>query len=142
MQHAFYSSMIVSKAPQNIKSVEDSSEKTGRILGGFHLSCLFFFGCTLFLCKEHLYIFLNFHQLLHLISCFAIVRVCFFLLFQKFSVFDAQVLSLWQLFQASFIKSSFCGLMQRDFLPGGCPEISYYTRLCGRHHRPGVSGHN
>ena len=30
MQHAFYSSMIVSKAPQNIKSVEDSSRKNGK----------------------------------------------------------------------------------------------------------------
>lgn len=74
-------------------------KKTGRILGGFRLSCWLFFGCVFFLCKKHLYIFLSFHQLLHLILCLPVVWVCFFLLFQKFSVFDAQVLSLWQLFQ-------------------------------------------
>lgn len=91
----------------------------GRILGGFRLSCWLFFGCVFFLCKKHLYIFLSFHQFLHLISCLPVVWVCFFLLFQKFSVFDAQVLSLWQLFQSSFIKSSFCSLMQRDFFPVG-----------------------
>lgn len=60
----------------------------GRILGGFRLSCWLFFGCVFFLCKKHLYIFLSFHQLLHLISCLPVVWVCFFLLFQKFSVFD------------------------------------------------------
>ena len=83
----------------------------GRILGYLHLSGFRFFCAALLLCKEQFYIFLSFHQLLHLVPCLAVVWVCFFLLFQKFSVFDVQVLSLWQLFQSSFIKSSFCSLI-------------------------------
>ena len=46
---------------QKQKCAEDSSlQKTGRILGGFRLSCWLFFGCVFFLCKKHLYIFLSF----------------------------------------------------------------------------------
>ena len=91
----------------------------GRVLGGIRLSVLRFFDDVLFLRKKSFYVFPSPNQFLHLVPCLTIVRVCFFLLFQKFSVFDAQVLSLWQLFQSGFIKSSFCGLMQRDFFPVG-----------------------
>ena len=93
--------------------------KMGRVLGGIRLSVLRFFDDVLFLRKKSFYVFPSPNQFLHLVPCLTIVRVCFFLLFQKFSVFDAQVLSLWQLFQSGFIKSSFCGLMQRDFFPVG-----------------------
>ena len=54
----------------------------GRVLGGIRLSGLRFFDGVLFLCKKSFYVFLCPNQFLHLVPCFAVVRVSGFLLGQ------------------------------------------------------------
>lgn len=89
----------------------------GRILGVFCLAGLRFFLGDLFFCEEHLDILLSFHQFLHLIPRFAVLRVCRFLFCQQLSVFDIQLLYLWQLFQSGLIKSCFCRPVQCNLFP-------------------------
>ena len=84
--------------------------------------------------------FLCFHQLLHLVPCFAIVWIGCFLLDQQFGVFCIQLLDLWQLFHPGFVKGSFRCLVQGDLLPVGFQKLFYCTLTCGRHHRLGGSG--
>ena len=56
------------------KSAEDTSTM-GRVLDGIRLSGMLRSEIALVLRKEQLHIFLCFHQLLHLVPCFAIVWI-------------------------------------------------------------------
>ena len=95
----------------------------GRFLDGIRLSGMLRSEIALVLRKEQLHTFLCFHQLLHLVPCFAIVWVGCFLLDQQFGVFCIQLLDLWQLFHPRFVKGSFRCLVQGNFLPVGFQKL-------------------
>ena len=95
----------------------------GRVLDGIRLSGMLRSEIALVLRKEQLHIFLCFHQLLHLVPCFAIVWIGCFLLDQQFGVFCIQLLDLWQLFHPGFVKGSFRCLVQGNFLPVGFQKL-------------------
>ena len=81
------------------------------------LTCLCFLGGVLFLCKKTFYIFLRPNQFLHLVPCFAVVRVGCFLLGQQFCKLRIQLLDFRQLLKPGFVKGSFRRLVQSNFLP-------------------------
>ena len=92
----------------------------GRVLDGIRLSGMLRSEIALVLRKEQLHIFLYFHQLLHLVPCFAIVWIGCFFLDQQFGIFCIQLLDL---LQSGFVKGSFRRLMQSDFLPVGFQKL-------------------
>ena len=101
----------------------------GRVLDGIRLSGMLRSEIALVLRKEQLHIFLCFHQLLHLVPCFAIVWIGCFLLDQQFGIFCIQLLDLRQLLQSGFVKGSFRRLMQSDFLPVASKNFLLYPDL-------------
>lgn len=111
----------------------------GRILGGFRLSGLLFFRFVCFFCKEHLYVFLSFHKLLHFFPRFAVVWVSCFLLSQQVRIFCIQSFDLRQLLQTGLIEKVFCRSMQRNFLPMSFQKFSAMARFAvGIVHRAGL----
>ena len=95
----------------------------GRVLDGIRLSGMLRSEIALVLRKEQLHIFLCFHQLLHLVPCFAIVRVGCFLLSQQFCELCVQLLDLRQLLQPGLVKGSFRRLVQGNLLPVGIQKL-------------------
>ena len=101
----------------------------GRVLDGIRLSGMLRSEIALVLRKKQLHIFLCFHQVLHLVPCFAVVRVGCFLLGQQLCELRIQLLDLRQLLQSGFVKGSFRRLMQSDFLPVGFQKLFTVPRL-------------
>ena len=95
----------------------------GRVLDGIRLSGMLRSEIALVLRKEQLHIFLCFHQLLHLVPCFAIVWIGCFLLDQQFGIFCIQLLDLRQLLQPGLVKGSFRRLVQGNLLPVGIQKL-------------------
>ncbi len=101
----------------------------GRVLGGIRLSGLRFFDGVLFFRKKSFHVFLCPDQFLHLVPCFAIVRVGCFLLSQQFCELCVQLLDLRQLLQPGLVKGSFRRLVQGNLLPVGIQKLLLYPDL-------------
>ena len=82
-----------------------------------------------FFCKEHLYVFLSFHKLLHFFPRFAVVWVSCFLLGQQFGILCIQSFDLRQLFQTVLIEKVFCRFVQCKLLPMNFQKFSAIARF-------------